>query len=213
MRKLMQTVVVRRLALVGFFLFSQGSYAYYTTNDTGDIIAEKQYRAGVETNIVFNDMKGLNLVGRFDLGFNESSNFRFLLGGGAVGFQTGVLYKWVPIPDYENQPAIGIMGGFVFARNEGVNFLSTRIHPLVSKKFVTENGEFTPFASLPFGFTISKGKTTTPLQLALGSEWLPNGLTKLSFMAEVGFNMYESFGYVSVSAMLRFDEEQGLKFE
>lgn len=199
--------------LTALFVFTaQSAQAYYTTMDNGEIISKGQYRAQAESNVVFNDLDGLNLVGKFDMGFNESSNFRALVGAGAVGFQTGLLYKWVPIPDFEDQPAIGILGGFVFARNDGVNFFNIRLHPLVSKKFETDNGTFIPYGSLPIGITFSKGDTFFPLQVAFGTEWQPFELKRWSFMGEIGFNLHESFNYIALSALLRWDEE-GVKFE
>ena len=213
MKNKMRPIQLFVLSLTTVLLSVVAAQAYYTTMDTGEIVQKGSYRLMTETNVVFNDLSGLNLVGKFDLGMNESSNFRFLLGGGAVGFQTGVLYKWIPIPDFENQPAIGILGGFVYARNEGVNYLNLRFHPLISKKFNTSSGKFTPFAALPFGFTFTKEATKFPMQLALGTEWQPKSLKKLSFMLEGGFNLHESFGHIAFAALLAFDEDQGLKFE
>lgn len=189
------------------------AHSYYSTIDTGELLPKGRYRSSIETNVVTNDMNGLNLVGRVDMGFNESSNFRALIGAGAVGFQTGLLYKWIPIPDYENQPAIGLLGGFVFARDEGNNFLSLRVHPLISKKLKSEAGLFTPFAALPFGITTTKAKNTFPMQFTAGSEWKPNDWKYVSFMAEVGVNLHESFGYVSAAVLVLFDEEGNLKLE
>lgn len=199
--------------MVALLTVSTQAFAYTSTIDTGDLIKKGQYRLSTESNVVFNDINGFNLVGRIDMGFNEDSNFRAIIGTGTVSFQAGLMYKWVPIPDYKNQPALGLLGGFVYARAQDTNFLSLRLHPLISKHFDTNYGDFTPFASLPFGITTAKSTTSIPLQFAFGTDWKPVGLQNLSFLAELGFNLHESYSYISVAALLRFDEEKGIKIE
>jgi hypothetical protein len=190
------------------------AHAYYPTMDTGEILKPGHYRLSLEPNVVFNDLNGFNTVAKIDIPASESGNFRWLMGAGAVGYQTGVLYKWVPIPDYEDQPAIGLLGGFIYARNNGINYLNLRAHPLASKKFKTETtGVFTPFVALPFGVTFSDGKTTLPLQLTFGSEWKPENMKYVSFMTELALNLHESYGHVAVSVRVEWDEENGFKFE
>ncbi len=204
----MKTFLILALMILGI-----EAQAYYSTIDTGELLKKGQYRLSTEGNVLFNDLNGGNLVARIDTGFNEDSNFRALIGTGVVGFQTGLLYKWIPIPDFQDQPAIGILGGFIYARADDVSYLSLRLHPLVSKHFKSDIGDLTPYASLPFGITGAKGTHTFPLQLTFGNDWKPNGLNKLSFITEFGFNLHESYSYVSLAALLIFDEEQGIKFE
>lgn len=189
------------------------SHAYYSTIDTGQILPKKSYRVSAEPQVMLGDSGGFNLAGRFDAGMTESSNVRLLLGTGKVSFQTGVFYKWVPIPDYENQPALGIMGGFLYGRKEDINTLSLRLHPIVSKTFTFDYGSMTPYASLPVGASFRKDETVYPVQLALGTEWKTNDWDKLTFIGEVGLNIASAFSYVSVAAVLYFDDEQGPRIE
>ena len=212
-RRISAIFAMKGVLLGALLTVGSTSFGYYTTMDNGEIIKKGQYRIVAEPNVVFNDLQGLNMVAKFDMGFNESSNFRGVLGAGAVGFQTGLLYKWIPIPDFEDQPAIGLLGGFIYARNAGISYLNLRLHPLVSKKFETENGIVIPYVAFPFGVTTSEGKATYPLQLTVGSEWQPTSFKNISFMGEVGIDLHESYSYIAVAGLLRFDEEQGLKFE
>jgi hypothetical protein len=159
------------------------------------------------------DPNGLNLNAFFDAGVSDSSNVRAVLGFGSVSFNTGVFYKWVPIPDYENQPAIGIMVGGTWARYNGENYPSLRFHPIISKAFESDIGRFTPYATTPFGITAGPKKNTFPFQLAAGTDWKPGGLEKMHFMIEMGLNLNEAFSYVSLAGVLYFDETEGLKFK
>lgn len=209
-----QSVAQIGVLAVTTLLSCSQAFAYYPTMDTGDLLKKGQYRASLEPTVVFNDLDGFNSIARIDLPANESGNIRALLGAGAVGFQTGAFYKWVPIPDFEDQPAIGILGGLVFARDEGINYLNFRFHPLVSKRFETAtSGVFTPFAALPFGVTLADARTTTPLQLTFGSEWRPSGLTNVSFIGEFALNLHESYNHIALGVRVLWDDENGFKIQ
>lgn len=193
------------LTFVSLFSVGQIAQAYFSTMDTGDILSSGQYRLSAESQVALGSASGLNLVSRFDAGVSDSSNVRILLGTGRTNFQWGMLYKYVPYPDFEKQPALGIMAGFIYARQDDSNYLNLRIHPIVSKKMTFDGGEWTPFASLPTGLIFSTGKTIVPIQCALGVELKPDGFNKLSFMAEAGVNLLDSFNYISIGALYRLD--------
>lgn len=163
---------------------------------------------------ILTDNTGFNIGAHFDFGFNQSSNFRALLGAGSTNFYSGVFYKWIPIPDYNDQPAIGLTAGVLYASLDGGNSsLSFRLQPLISKKFQADWAELTPYASLPFGLATSQGDTIYPLQFVVGSEIKPHELKKLSFFAEFGLNISRAFNYVTLAAALEFDEDSGFKIE
>lgn len=210
----MKTIKILTRVLLCSFLMTSMANAYYPTMDTGDLLKSGEYRVSLEPTVVFNDLNGFNTIAKIDIPANESGNFRGLIGAGAVGFQSGVFYKWVPIPDYEKQPAIGFLGGVVYARDEGINYMNFRLHPLASKRYVTATtGTFTPFVALPFGVTLSDGKTTLPFQIAFGSEWQPENLKQVSFMAELGLNLHESYSHLAIGVRVEWGEENGFKVE
>jgi hypothetical protein len=203
----MQMIAIIFTTILALPLFLTPAQAYFSTMDTGEILPTDHYRILSELQYV-GDPSGLNLVGGFDAGVSQSSNIRVLAGVGSVSFQTGLFYKWIPFPDYGDQPAIGLMVGGVWARYHSENYPSLRVHPLVSKSFETDYGKLTPYASLPFGVTSGPTKNTYPLQLTLGGEWKPIDIESWRFMAEVGMNLNESFNYISVGATYFFDDKK-----
>jgi hypothetical protein len=193
-------------ALAATALLASTSHAYFSVIDTGDILTPGKYQMSLEPQLILQDYDGFNAVARFDRGINEESSARAILGFGKVDFQVGGFYKWVPFPDTGNQPAIGGSAGAILARVNGDTQFSVRVNPLVSKRFETEIGDLTPYASLPLGVTSRKDETVVPVQLALGSELQPINNQNLSVFAELGFNLNKAFGYISAAIAYRFDE-------
>ena len=188
-------------------LAASTSQAYFSTIDTGELIAPGHYQVGLEPQLILSNFSGLNAVGRFDAGINEDSNVRAILGFGKVDYQVGGFYKYVPFPDTRTQPAIGGEVGLLLARVNGNTENSIRLHPLVSKKLETEVGDVTPYGSIPFGITWrSTGETLVPAQLVGGAELRPMNHKDLSFFAELGLNLNNAFGYISGAIAWRFDE-------
>src|SRR5690606_13854627 len=101
---------------------------------------------------------------------SDDSNVRGIIGFGTTDFQVGGFYKWVPIPDVEGQPAIGFAAGVLYARTEGLNDLSLRFHPLISKQYQIDWGEITPYGSIPIGIRSIDGETDVPVQAVIGAE-------------------------------------------
>ena len=203
---ILSTIVLAALTL------SQNSWAYYSTMDTGDLIAPNKYRVGAETQFITDEDSGVNIIGRFDKGFNDEMNFKAELGFGTTDFHLGGYVKWIPIPDYENQPAIGVTSGLLFAQYDSETEISIRIHPMISKGFDVEFGRLTPYASAPTGLRTFDGDTDIPLQVNFGSDVYFQELQYWHFKAEVGFDVSEAFTYISFGASLDFDEENGIQF-
>jgi len=199
------------LASLILVLFSTKALAYYSTIDTGELLPSDTYRAIIETQFVTDPSNGVNFVGRFDGAIDDETGYRALLGFGETDFHFGGFVKWIPIPDLDNQPAIGVLAGVLYANDGSLDILSLRLHPLISKKFELEAGVLTPYASLPFGIQSIDGKTTLPLQLAVGSEYKPKQFEKLYFGGELGFDLAKSYTYFSLFAAMNIDEE-GIAF-
>jgi hypothetical protein len=203
---------VKNFLVLAVFLVSTQAQAYFSTMDTGEILPTGQYKLGVEPQYI-SDPGGLNVNSFFDAGVSEDSNIRVVAGVGSVSFNTGLFYKWVPIPDYGDQPALGIMAGGTWARYRNENYPSLRFHPIVSKAFEGGIGKFTPYASLPFGITAGPNKNTFPFQLVAGTDWKPTFFEKIHFMTEIGLNLNEAFSYISFAGVIYFDENEGFKFK
>ncbi|HVK61182.1 MAG TPA: hypothetical protein VM432_06510 [Bdellovibrionales bacterium] len=183
------------------------SHAYLSVIDTGEVINPGTYQASLEPQIILTNFEGVNAVGRFDIGLSESTSARAILGFGKVDYQIGGMYKWVPFPDVENQPAIGGEAGILLARVQGETAFTFRFSPLISKRFETEIGDVTPYGSIPVNWTTMDGETTVPLQLVGGAELTLIDMKNISYFAEIGTNIKDAFGYISAAVAWRFDEQ------
>jgi hypothetical protein len=202
------------LAVLACSAITTSAHAYYSTLDTADSLGSTEYRMALEPNFILNRDSGANMLARFDTGTSEHGDVRLLAGGGVSGFIAGALYKLIPFPDYENQPGIGAEGGLLFTNNNGNAAVHLRIHPLVSKRFATDGaGEFTPYASVPFGITFGQKSTTYPAQLAGGTKWVPEGFKHLALWGELGLELNAAFSYVSIGVSTSFDSFEHIRFD
>lgn len=210
--QLTRALIVLALGL----LAPQGASAYFSTIDTGELIAPHHYQISFEPQLMLSSYQGIdsnraNGVFRFDTGIDESSGLRGIIGFGAVDFQIGGMYKYVPYPDTEKQPAIGFETGALLARVNGNTEFSLRFHPLVSKKFATEIGDLIPYVSLPLGLTVRTNSSVVMMQIAGGSELRLLNVPNLSLFAELGISLSQSLSYLSIAAAWRFDTLGGGK--
>jgi hypothetical protein len=103
---------MKALVLIASLIFSPCiGFAYYTFQDTGDLLKPGTYAVGGELQFKTSDGSGTNIIGRAEGGWRDDLNWRGFAGLGKVDFQAGGLVKWVPIPDFGKQPAIGLSFG------------------------------------------------------------------------------------------------------
>lgn len=182
-------------------LICSASHAYYTVQESGELLKPEQMQAATEIQFITSGDEGINVIGRFDKGFDEESNLRFVAGAGTTDFFIAGYLKWVPFPDFEKQPAIGFSFGAQYGHYESDNELALRVVPFTSKKFDTDKGEFSPYAALPFAFSNYDEDSTIPFQLALGSRYRHHDFDHFDFNAELGFDINNAFAYVSLGAI------------
>ncbi|MBX3022011.1 MAG: hypothetical protein KF799_10075 [Bdellovibrionales bacterium] len=201
---------MKSLLLCFAFLIGSPAFAYMDVLDTGEILPKGSYRllAGPQ---FLTDHGGLNVQGAFDVGFEEEYGLRGLFGFGKTDIFAGGLFKWVPIPDVEGQPAVGLRTGILYAKDASVRDLTFRIEPLVSKKFALEATVWTPYASVPIGIrNISadggRNRTDMSWQLVGGTQLQVSKWKKLQFMTEVGVDLDKALSHFSIAALLYFDE-------
>lgn len=197
--------------LASAFLIGSSAWAYFETGESGEIQKVGTYRAGVMPQLRLSDGSGMNFTGFFDAAINDESSLRVLLGGGETDFYTGGSYKWIPIPDYDKQPAIGLKAEGLYARKGADGAVSLRVHPLVSKKFETDQGLVIPYISIPVGTTTYQSTTTTPLNIVTGFEFITPQVENTLFGMELGLNANKSFSYLSAFATIMFDDKSGTK--
>ncbi|HEX4923458.1 MAG TPA: hypothetical protein VFV50_05210 [Bdellovibrionales bacterium] len=205
---------MKRLLWLALVLLPLKSQAYLSLLNHGDVIKTGAYRLTLSPQfITASDLgNGANFTGRFDTGIDEASDIRAVVGFGRVDFHVGGTYKWVPIPDTPDQPALGVAVGAFFARQSSVNTFSVRAFPFISKRFETDAGVFTPYSGLPLGLSATSSTTEAPVHFVLGSEWMPPGLERISFWIESGFNVSKAFSYMSLAVSLYWDDENGVEF-
>lgn len=197
---------------VGLMIFSGQSFAYYTFQETGDLLAPGRYAVGGELQFQTSKRSGVNILGRFDGAISDEMNYRGFVGLGDVDFQAGGYVKWVPFPDFEKQPAIGItLGGLVASYTvpqKGSNTeFSLRATPFISKSFDAELGQFTPYAALPVGARTYDGDSDGTLQLIVGNRFIHPEMLGAHFFGEVGFDFDNTFGFISVGATFPLNED------
>ena len=134
---------------------------------------------------------------------------RVTLGGGAVDFNAFASAKWVPFPDVDNQPAMGVRFGAGIARDEGENILQLQVAPIVSKKMETDYGLAVPYLSTPFTFINTKVENVLASNLTVGTEFHYVDFPQGTLGAELGIELNKSYSYISIFATFPFDREKG----
>ncbi len=145
-----------------------------------------------------------------DNGIGESLSARVAMGGGSVDFNAFASVKWIPFPDFENQPAMGLRVGGGLARDESKNLLHAQVAPLVSKKISTQYGMATPYLAVPFTVINTQGDNTVGTNLTIGSELKYEKWTMGTLGAEYSLDLNKSFSYISIFAAFPFESHKGL---
>jgi hypothetical protein len=213
------TQFIRRFSvaatLLGSLVFANSAFAYYTVLDNGEVMGQGVYKFTGVTQIL-TDEGGLDVTGMADLGLTDEFGARGLLGFGKTDFYVGGMFKWMPVPDIDNQPAVGFNGGLIYAHDAGVTEVTVRVEPLVSKRFNVEATVLTPYASLPIGIQMRNAsdrddKTRVASQMVFGSQVQIEAWKNLQFMGEVGINLDNSPSHIAAAAVLYFDESKGFE--
>ena len=188
-------------------LISTPSQAYLTVGESTELPKQGQYRVGAEPQIVFNN-GGFNFSGFADTAITSDSSIRAHLGIGDTSFEAAASYKWIPIPDYGNQPGIGGKVEASYANKSGGNWTALRFMPLISKNFDTQYGQVTPYGSIPLDLIGTPSTTQSAVQLVGGCEYRSPDYSKWMFSAELGLNLNNAFSYVSGNVTYYLDETE-----
>lgn len=189
--------------ILSVFLLSTSFFcqnAYMAISETAAIVPQDKYRIGFEPQILTNQGGGVNATLFADRGINDSTSGRVYIGGGAQDFTTGGSVKYIPFPDVDQQPAMGVRGGARYARSGSANILSVEFAPLISKVITTDSGTFHPYVAIPFNYIVTKEKNFVGTQMVFGHEWSIKDLEKAQIGAELGFSLNDSYSYISGGA-------------
>lgn len=197
---------------IGLFVFLllsfQPTFAYVEIGESNDILNEGHYRFGSLLQMRLSDGGGTNLTAFADGRINEEMGWRGFLGGGDLDFYAGGSLKWVPIPDYQNQPSLGGKVEANFGRKKDNSLFSVRVVPMASKKTDWVGHQWSPFVGLPIGVSSSAGKSDFFANLAAGSEVKFEGLDDVQFVGELGIGLTNSFSYLSIGVTYLLDANQ-----
>lgn len=202
-------VAVTALSVI-FFLAPLKAKAFLGINETAEIIPDDRYKVGVIPQLYLGNGGGTEVGMFFDMFVANDINSRFEIGSGVTDFWAAASAKWVPYPDYDKQPAIGIRGKFIYARELNANFYNTQLALIVSKKFHNRVGQFIPYAGVPITFVYEKNTNNfMASQLVLGSEWVINKDFQMG--AELDIDLAYTTTAVSAYLAFQFDETIGFK--
>ena len=204
-------------ALFGIGFLSSKSFAAFGLLETAEIIPQGVYRVGFAPELYMGNGGGIDTSAFLDLYTGPSLNSRFEIGSGVTDFWAAASAKWVPYPDYGNQPAIGLRGKFIYLREADINFYNTQIAPIFSKRYTTDRGVFIPYAGLPMTFIYEKSSNNfTISKLCFGTEWESSRAFQAG--AELAIDLYNgssAYAYtastISVFFNFQFDEKIGFK--
>lgn len=191
------------------FCFCLPSFAFFSLMDTGNLVKEGDYRILGEGQLLFDAPEGFNLNSRFSTGMGDDAEIQFEAGVGSVDFYLGAFYKWIPFPDTEEQPALGLRGGVTFADYNGYSTYGFNVTPLISKNFDTNIGYFAPYSGLILGLQKNTFESFFSMQLAIGLQWRPNewdfqSLKDFNFLLEYAVEVDDSFNHLSLGAAYNF---------
>ena len=176
------------------------SLGFYTFQDTGKLLEPGENSPGVELQLKTSEGSGANVLGRWDGGWREDMNWRGFVGVGKIDFQAGGQVKWVPIPDHDKQPAIGLSFGGLLASYSSNTEVSLRFSPFLSKSFEVDFGELTPYSALPIGLRTYDGDSNSTTQLVLGTQFIHPEMPGSHFYTELGLDIDDAFTYISFGA-------------
>lgn len=185
------------------------SQAYLSLNESAEILPENYFNLGFAPQTFLSNGGGFDASIFADAHLMENTDGRIAIGGGDIDFWTQASVKWVPFPDVDNQPAIGLRGGVGYSRNEDQSFVHIQISPIVSKKSLTAKNDMIPYVGLPITFVMEKGNNYTASQIALGAIWFPWQVAQVG--AEFNLNLKNSISSASVFLNFPFEGSTGYK--
>ena len=205
---LKKPVVLTFLIVSSVLLLSRPSLAYLSVSETAELIKEGDYRIGVIPQLILSSGGGSNLGVFFDMPVEDDINSRFIIGGGSTDFYASASVKWVPYPDYERQPAIGLRGALTYARDGVANFYNLQATPIISKNVDTQWGKMIPYVGLPVTIVHSTISATL-IQFVVGSEWVDRKDFQIG--GEFDFNLSNTNTALTLHFNFPFDGNTGFR--
>jgi hypothetical protein len=196
---------MKKLMVVVVLCCSFSANAYQSLMTSGDLLQPETFQVLPYLESIFDDpIDGLNLNTRLTYGINDELQTDFEIGTGEMDVMLGAFLKWVPIPDYEKQPAIGVRGGISYINTDAYSQTSISAMPFISKGIETQYGRIVPYLGLPLAMNSNKDDTFFSSRLAFGTEWTHPEHKVCHAVAELGLELSKSFSSLSVGAAYDF---------
>ena len=200
------------LFLIVFFvsaLFTSTHAAYLSLGESGEVIPESTFQVGAAPQVITNGDGGFNVAAFLDAGWTDSFSSRFMLGAGEVDFYVSGSAKWIPFPDVDRQPAMGLKLSLWYAREGSSNINTIQLLPMVSKKYPTDNGIFIPYAAYGISNYSIAGSNKTGDQFFIGSDWKNPDFGSINVTGEIATSLKDSTSSISIFASIPFDNKKG----
>lgn len=199
-----------KLLIILFFpLFTFANYL--SIGESGETINPDSFRIGASLQSLTAGKGGLNVGSFLDAGWRDDLSSRFLFGVGAVDFHLGASLKYVPFPDVDNQPALGVRTAFWLTRMDDTSVTTLQVAPLASKKINIKKGKLTSYVAIPINLVFLKSKSETGTQFTFGAEYEHPDWHDVFLAGEISLDLNKSESGVSVFVSIPFDNSSGFK--
>lgn len=196
--------MIKKLIILCALLFNFSAYGYQSLMTTGDIIQPESFQVLGYVESIFDELDGVNINVRGNYGINDELQGDLELGAGELNVMLGAFLKWVPIPDYEKQPAIGVRAGISYIDADVYSQTSITAMPFVSKGIDSPNGRFVPYIGFPFAINSNKNDNYFSSRIAFGTDWTHPDQKQVHVIAELGIELSKSFNSFNVGASYDF---------
>ena len=198
--------------VIPFFLLPTISVAnYLSIGESGEVIRPESYLIGGSFQSNSAGRGGINVGGFLDAGWRDDLSSRFLFGVGSVDFHLGASLKYIPFPDYGNQPALGVRTAFWLTRIDDSSVTTLQFAPMASKKIDINKGRLTSYVAVPINLVYFKNKNDVGTQFTIGAEYEHHNWKDVFFAGELAMNLNKSESGISLFASIPFDNNSGFK--
>lgn len=202
-------MLLRAMILASWTFFSLSSWAYLGIDGSAELPKVGKYVLGGYSQLMLNEGGGAQFGANLDMGFSEELATQFSIGVGKIDFNLGAGFKWIPIPDFEKQPAMGFKVSAWYARTQDANVWTIQIAPMFSKKVQTDSGLFIPYAAIPVNVVYQTDNSHTGTQFTIGAEYHSKKVEGMYFSGEAAVNLKDAYSFVGASINFPFDSEKG----
>lgn len=185
--------------MVMVFVFFQSIICFAGVFDLPSFLEPQKWSAGIEPEVVISDGAGAGINIKPRYGINDFLNAEgfFGFGSGARGFRVGAIADFEWFPNTDAQPGVATPFSMTYSVVRDNGDFSFGPMPMIYKSIKTNGISVIPFAALPAGWRFYDGQIRWFTQVALGAMFKIPSSPQLRFSAEAGFNVGESYSYLS----------------